>query len=106
MVASLKPHDNVSRMRAGHSSLRASLSRLSLCPRLNANANVMTGCKLKNILSGTVKVYEDQRAKMMDILFENSKQQYQVSYRALKVREKKRFVQGVCYFINKFPKFI
>jgi hypothetical protein len=42
----------------------------------------------------------DQRAKLMDILSENSKEEYpKVSYRALKAK-------GVCYFINNIPKFI
>jgi hypothetical protein len=52
------------------------------------------------------KLYEGQRARVMDILSENSKKEYsKVSYRALKARGKK-FVQGICYFINKTPKFI
>jgi hypothetical protein len=46
---------------------------------------------------------------MLDILSENSKKEYpnsKVSYRVLKARGKKRFVPGVCYFINEIPKFI
>jgi hypothetical protein len=30
----------------------------------------------------------------------------EVSYRALKATGEKKYVQGVCYFINKIPKFI
>jgi hypothetical protein len=39
----------------------------------------------------------------MDILSENSKKGYTKSVTEL---EDKRSVQGVCYFINKIPKFI
>jgi hypothetical protein len=35
---------------------------------------VVTGCKRRNIASGTVN--EDQRAKMMGILHENRKKEY------------------------------
>jgi hypothetical protein len=52
------------------------------------------------------KLYEDQRATVMDNLSENSKKESpKVSYGALKM-EGKGFVQGVCYFIKKIPKFI
>jgi hypothetical protein len=52
------------------------------------------------------KLYEDQRATMMDILSENSKKRIpKVSYRALKARGKKN-LQGVCCFLKKIPKFI
>jgi hypothetical protein len=43
---------------------------------------------------------------MMDILSENSKKEYPESVTGLSRLEEKRFVQGVCYFINKIPKFI
>jgi hypothetical protein len=43
---------------------------------------------------------------MMDILPENSKKEYPKSVTELLRLEEKRFVQGVCYFINKVPKFI
>jgi hypothetical protein len=65
-------------MRAGHSSLKASLNRF-------------------NFVS---------TAAMMDILPENSKKEYPKSVTLLLRLEEKRFVQGVCYFINKIPKFI
>jgi hypothetical protein len=52
------------------------------------------------------KLYEDQRATMMDILSENSKKEYPKSVTKLLRLEEKRFVQGVCYFINKIPEFI
>jgi hypothetical protein len=38
---------------------------------------------------------------MMDILSENSKKEYPKSVTELLRLEKKRFVQGVCYFTNK-----
>jgi hypothetical protein len=44
---------------------------------------------------------------MMDILSENSKTEYPKSVtELLRLERKKRFVQGVCYFLNKLPKFI
>jgi hypothetical protein len=43
---------------------------------------------------------------MMDILSENSKQEYPKSVTELLRLEEKRFVQGVCYFINNIFKFI
>jgi hypothetical protein len=52
------------------------------------------------------KWYEDQQATVMDILSENSKTEYPKSVTGLLRLEGKRFVQGVCYFINKIPKFI
>jgi hypothetical protein len=52
------------------------------------------------------KLYEDQKATMMDILSANSKKEYPKSVTELLRLEEKRFVQGVCYFINKIPKYI
>jgi hypothetical protein len=43
---------------------------------------------------------------MMDILSENSKKEYPTSVTELLRIEEKIFVQGVCHFINKIPKFI
>jgi hypothetical protein len=51
------------------------------------------------------KRYEEQRVIMRDILSENSNKEYPVRYRALKAR-RKRFLQGVCDFINNIPIFI
>jgi hypothetical protein len=42
----------------------------------------------------------------MDILSENNKKEYRKSVTEHLRLEKKRCVQGVCYFINKIPKFI
>jgi hypothetical protein len=52
------------------------------------------------------KLYEDQRATMMDILSENSNKEYPKSVTELLRLEEKRFVQGICYFVNKIPVFI
>jgi hypothetical protein len=43
----------------------------------------------------------------MGTLCENSKKEYPKSVtELLRLEEKKRFVQGICYFKNKIPKFI
>jgi hypothetical protein len=52
------------------------------------------------------KLYEDQRARMMDILSEKSKKEYPKSVTELLRLKEKRFVQGICYFVNRIPKFI
>jgi hypothetical protein len=51
------------------------------------------------------KVYEEGRAKMMDILSENNKIEFPKSVTELLRLEKKIFVQVICYFINKILKF-
>jgi hypothetical protein len=43
---------------------------------------------------------------MMDILSENRKKEYPKSVTEFLRLEEKRSVQGVCYFINRIPKFI
>jgi hypothetical protein len=52
------------------------------------------------------KLQEAQSATMMDILPENIKKECPKSVTELLRLEEKRFVQGICYFINKIPKFI
>jgi hypothetical protein len=52
------------------------------------------------------KLYEDQRATVKEILFESSKKEYPKPVIELLRLEEKRFMQGVCYFINKNPKCI
>jgi hypothetical protein len=42
---------------------------------------------------------------MMDILSESSKKEYAKSVTELLTLEEKTFVLGVCYFINKTPKY-
>jgi hypothetical protein len=43
---------------------------------------------------------------MRDILSENSKKEYPKSVTELLRLEEKRYLQGVCYFINNTPIFI
>jgi hypothetical protein len=91
-------------MRAGHSGLKARLSRFNIVStvececgdRLQMEKHIFWDCKL----------YGDQRATMMDILLENSKKEYPKSVIELLRLEEKRFVQGICYLIIKIPKFI
>jgi hypothetical protein len=91
-------------MKAGHSRLNASLTRFNIVSsaectcgdRLQTEERIFWDCKL----------YEYQRATMMDILSENSKKEYPMSVTELLRLEEKRYVQGVCYIINKIPKFI
>jgi hypothetical protein len=52
------------------------------------------------------KLYEDQMGTMIDILSERSKTEYLNSDKELIRLEKEWFLQGVCYFKNKIPKFI
>jgi hypothetical protein len=47
------------------------------------------------------KLYEEQRATMVDILPENSKKEYQISVTELLRLEEQIIEQGVCCFINK-----
>jgi hypothetical protein len=42
---------------------------------------------------------------MMDILSENGKKEYPKLITELLRLEEKRFVQGVCYLMNKIPRF-
>jgi hypothetical protein len=52
------------------------------------------------------KRYEEQRATMRDILYENSKKDYPKSVTELLRLEEKIFLKGVCYFINNILIFI
>jgi hypothetical protein len=84
---------SINHMRAGHSSLKANLNRFNF---VSTEEHIFWDCKL----------YEDQRATMMDILSENSKKEYPKSITELLRLEEKRFRQGVCYFINNILIFI
>jgi hypothetical protein len=64
----------------------------------------VAGCKRRDIFFWDFKLYEDQRARIMNILSESSKSKYPVA--KLPRLEEKRFEQGVCYFIDKIPKCI
>jgi hypothetical protein len=91
-------------MREGHTSLKASLSRFNIVP--TAECECGDGLQTEEHIFWDYKRYEDLRATMMDILSENSKKEYPKSVTGLLRLQKKRFVQGVSYFIYKIPKFI
>jgi hypothetical protein len=79
--------------RAGHSSLKASLSRFNIVSttececgdRLQMEKHIFWDCKL----------YGDERATMMDILSENSKKEHPKSVTELLRLQEKRFVQDI-----------
>jgi hypothetical protein len=74
----------MNRMRAGYSSLKASLRRFNIVSM--AECECGDGLQMEEHIFWDCKLYKDQRAAMMDILSENNKK---VSYRALKARGKK-----------------
>jgi hypothetical protein len=51
-VSAKTPKRAINHMRAGHSSLKASLSTFNIAS--TADANVVTGCKRRNVISGIV----------------------------------------------------
>jgi hypothetical protein len=61
-------------MRAGHSSLKASLNRFNNVS--TAECECGDGLQTEEHIFWDCKLYEDQRATMMDILSENSKKEY------------------------------
>jgi hypothetical protein len=101
-----EPHTFVSIncMRAGLCSLKVSLNRFNFV----STDECVCGDRLqtKEHIFWDFKLYGDQRATTMNILSENSKKENPKSVTELLRLEEKRFVQGVCYFINKIPKLI
>jgi hypothetical protein len=93
---------SINRMTAGHSSLKASLSRFNIVSTAECEWRAANG---KHVF-WDCKLYGDQRATVMEIMSENSKKVYPKSVTERWRLEKKIFMQGVCYFINKIPKFI
>jgi hypothetical protein len=116
-------------MRAGHSSVKASLHRFNIVSTAECECGdrlqmeeytrwfkydrdlcgLFTHKSVPVIFESPCifwdcKLYEDQRAKMMDILSENSKKNTQSQLQSSSGYKKKRFVQGICYFINNIPK--
>jgi hypothetical protein len=91
-------------MRAGHTSLQVSLNRFNIVS--TAECECADGLQMEELIFWDCKLYEDQRATMMDILFENSKKENPNSVTELLRLEEKRFVQGTCYFINSISIFI
>jgi hypothetical protein len=61
-------------MRAGHTSLKASLNRFNIVS--TAECECGDGPQREEHIFWDCKLYEDQRATMMDILSENSKKEY------------------------------
>jgi hypothetical protein len=88
-------------MRAGHTSLKASLNRFNIAS--TAKCEFGDGLQTEEHIVWECKRYEDQRATMMDILSDNSKKEYPKSVTELLRLEEKRFVQGVSYFVNNIP---
>jgi hypothetical protein len=64
----------VNRMRPGHSSLKASLSRFGIVS--TAECECGDGLQTEEHIFWDCKLYEDQRATMMNILFGNSRKEY------------------------------
>jgi hypothetical protein len=75
-------------MRAGHTSLKASLNRFNIVSR--AECECGDGLQTEEYIFWDCKRYEDQRATMMDILSENSKKEYPKSVTELLRLEKKK----------------
>jgi hypothetical protein len=65
---------SIIRMRAGYSSLKASLSTFNIVSTSECECG--DGLQMKERIFWDCKLYEDQRATMMDILSENSKKEY------------------------------
>jgi hypothetical protein len=74
-------------MRAGHTSLEASLSRFNIVS--TAECECVDGLQAEEHVFWDCKLYEDQRATMMDILSENSKKEYPISVTELLRLEEK-----------------
>jgi hypothetical protein len=94
---------SINRMRAGHSSLKASLNRFSIVSMDECVCG--DGLQTEERIFWDCKRFEEQRATMRDILFENRKKNPK-SVTELVRLEEKIFLQGVCYFINNIPIFI
>jgi hypothetical protein len=91
-------------MRAGHTSLKASLNRFNIVS--TAECQCGDGLQTEDHIFWDYKLYEEQRATMVAILSENRKKEYTKTVTELLRLEEKRFVQGVSYFINKISVFI
>jgi hypothetical protein len=81
---------STNRARAGHSSLKASLSRFTIV--FTAECERGDGLQTEEHIFWVCALYEDQRARMMDILSENTRKEYRNSVTELLRVEEKRFV--------------
>jgi hypothetical protein len=86
---------SINRMRAGHSSLKGSLSRFDTVSTAECECGDGLQTEEHTRMFWDCKLYEDQRAIMMVILSENSNKEYPKSARELLRLEGKRFMQGV-----------
>jgi hypothetical protein len=83
---------SISRMRAGHTRLKASPNCFNIVPMSKCERG--DGLQTEEHIFWDCKLYEYQRATMMDILSENSKKRVpKFSYRALTARRKKIFAR-------------
>jgi hypothetical protein len=64
---------SINRMTAGHSSLKASLSRFNIVTM--AECEYCDGLQMEEHIFWDCKLYKDQRAPMMDVLCEISKKE-------------------------------
>jgi hypothetical protein len=90
-------------MQAGHTGLKASLSRFNILS--TAECECGDGLQTEGHIFWDCKRCEEQRATMRNILSENIKK-YPKSVTGLLRLEEKIYLQGVCYFINNIPVFI
>jgi hypothetical protein len=79
--------------------MTASLSRFNIVSTTECECG--DGLRTEEHILWDFKLFEEQRATMKGILSENSKKEY-----AKSVAELLRLEDGVCYLINKIPKFI
>jgi hypothetical protein len=88
---------------AGHSNLKASLSRFTIVSIAQCECGYRL--QMEGHISWDCEEDESQMATMMDILSKNNKKEYPKSVTELLHLEEERFVQGVYYFINKILTF-
>jgi hypothetical protein len=95
---------SINRVRAGHSSLKASLNIFNTVSTTECECG--DALQTEEYIFWYRKRYEQQWATMRDILSENSKKECPKSVTELLRLEEKRSMQGVCYFTNTIPKCI
>jgi hypothetical protein len=79
---------SINRMRAGHSSLKAGLSRFNIVS--TAECECCDGLQTEEHIFWDSKLYEGQRATMMDILSGNGKKEHPKSVTELLRLQKKK----------------
>jgi hypothetical protein len=83
---------SINRMRTGHSSLKASLSRINIVSAAECECD--DGLQTEEHISWDCKLYEVQRATVTDILYKNSKKEYPKSVTELSSLWGKKFCAG------------